>query len=201
MAFISEKKYKINEKRIPLVEFVNPETESLYILQPPYQRKPVWDDQQRQDLMDSLVRHYYIPRIVLREIKIDGNKKWEVIDGQQRIDSVIRFLNDRFPLPIMSDIDTRLAKKRLFSKLPSDIREYIQDEIAFYADVITQLDDPFNSENLKFTADIFERLQQGEPLEYAEKLHAKLNSLARNFLVKYACDYDFNYETYDESLL
>ena len=51
MAFEPEKKYRITQKRIPLVDFVNPETKSLYILQPPYQRKPVWDDQQRQDLM------------------------------------------------------------------------------------------------------------------------------------------------------
>lgn len=197
MTFEPEKKYRITQKRIPLVDFVNPETESLYILQPPYQRKPVWDDQQRQDLMDSLVRCYYIPSIVLREIKIDGVTKWEVIDGQQRIDSVVRFFNDRFPLPRMSDINLRLANKKLFSELPSDIRDYIQNEIAFYADIITQLDDPFKSEHLKFTADIFERLQQGEPLEYAEKLHAKLNSLVRNFLVKYACDYDYNYEIYE----
>ena len=40
---------------------------------------------------DSLVRRYYIPSIVLREIKIDGVTKWEVIDGQQRIDSVSSF--------------------------------------------------------------------------------------------------------------
>ena len=147
--------------------------------------------------MDSLVRRYYIPSIVLREIKIDGVTKWEVIDGQQRIDSVVRFFNDRFPLPRMSDINLRLANERPFSKLPSDIRDYIQNELAFYADIITLLDDPFKSEHLKFTADIFKRLQQGQPLEYAEKLHAKLNSLVRNFLVKYACDYDFNYETYE----
>ena len=111
MAFEPEKKYRITQKRIPLVDFVNPETKSLYILQPPYQRKPVWDDKQRQDLMDSLVRRYYIPSIVLREIKIDGVTKWEVIDGQQRIDSVVRFFNDRFPLPRMSDINLQFGKR------------------------------------------------------------------------------------------
>ncbi|WP_419948231.1 DUF262 domain-containing protein [Candidatus Palauibacter sp.] len=57
-----------------------------YVVRPPYQRKNVWTPKKQQALLDSLFRRYYVPKIVLREIKLaEKDKKNEVIDGQQRI--------------------------------------------------------------------------------------------------------------------
>ena len=41
-----------------------------YVVRPPYQRKSVWTRKKKQALLDSLFRRYYVPKIVLREIKL-----------------------------------------------------------------------------------------------------------------------------------
>src|SRR2546426_8156445 len=57
-----------------------------YVVRPPYQRKSVWSRKKQQALLDSLFRRYYIPRIVIRLVRLDEEcTVKEVIDGQQRI--------------------------------------------------------------------------------------------------------------------
>ena len=34
-----------------------------FVVRPPYQRKNVWSRKKQQDLLDSLFRRYYVPRI------------------------------------------------------------------------------------------------------------------------------------------
>ena len=71
-----------------------------YVVRPPYQRKSVWSRKKKQALLDSLFRRYYVPKIVLREIKLaEKEKKNEVIDGQQRIRVAQEFYEDKLTLP------------------------------------------------------------------------------------------------------
>ena len=50
--------------------------------------------------MDSLFRRYYIPKLVIREVRLSDAKTIdEVIDGQQRINTVQDFFNNDFKLP------------------------------------------------------------------------------------------------------
>ena len=49
---------------------------------PPYQRGLVWTDQQRKDLIDSIINGYDIPKLYFKKSK---DEKLEVIDGQQRL--------------------------------------------------------------------------------------------------------------------
>ena len=59
------------------------------------------------------------------------------------------------------------------------------------------IDDPRNSEHQRIAAEIFWRHQQGETLNYMEVAHARLSSLPRNFVVKYADDISFDYDSYE----
>jgi uncharacterized protein with ParB-like and HNH nuclease domain len=71
-----------------------------FVVRPPYQRKNVWSRKKQQALLDSLFRRYYVPRIVIREVRLDEERTVsEVIDGQQRIYTVQRFLANDLPLP------------------------------------------------------------------------------------------------------
>lgn len=55
-----------------------------YVVRPPYQRKTVWSRKKQQALLDSLFRRYYVPRIVIREVRLSKSQTVkEVIDGQQ----------------------------------------------------------------------------------------------------------------------
>ncbi|WP_311522225.1 DUF262 domain-containing protein [uncultured Corynebacterium sp.] len=62
---------------------------------PSYQRRSRWTDAQRSRLIESLMLHVPIPPIYLFE---KDYNEYEVIDGRQRLESVITFLNDEFRL-------------------------------------------------------------------------------------------------------
>ncbi len=168
-----------------------------YVVRPPYQRRVVWSGKKQQTLLDSLFRRSYIPRIVLREVSTtDGTTRLEVIDGQQRITTVQNFYEGELPLPSsLKDIDARLPNKK-YDELTEEIREFVDEQLKYDVDIVKRIENPKSWKHLKIASDIFWRLQLGDSLNKMEKAHAKLNSLARNFLVRYADDYDFNYRDY-----
>ena len=59
---------------------------------PEYQRGVVWDDTQIRMFLDSVLRRHYMPLIYLRELP--GNR-YEIIDGQQRINALWGFIYDK----------------------------------------------------------------------------------------------------------
>lgn len=68
-------------------------------ISPPFQRNPVWTVKQKSYLMDSILRGYPIPEIYLQEkVSADGNSKFIVVDGQQRIRAVISFIAGEYSL-------------------------------------------------------------------------------------------------------
>ena len=150
-------------------------------------------------MLDSLFRRYYVPNIVLRLVRISDNETIrEVIDGQQRIRTVQRFFKNEISLPdTLADFDATLPGKR-FQDLRSDVRRYIDKELKYNADMVKGISDPKNADHVRVASDIFWRLQQGSKLNALETAHSRLNSLVRNFLVKYADDYDFDFLEYKE---
>lgn len=65
------------------------------IVRPPYQRGYVWDDVRASRLIESLLMNIPIPPCYFAEEE-DGTNS--VIDGQQRLLSIFRYLNNDFPL-------------------------------------------------------------------------------------------------------
>ena len=195
MAFNPDPRYDVFPKIINIEDFHKYKEE--YVIRPPYQRKNVWSKKKKQNLLDSLFRRYYIPNIILREVRLGENETVsEIIDGQQRITTIQNFFADRLKLPnSLKDLHPDLPKKK-YSELSSEFRRFIDKELNFQADFIKGIEDPTNPEHQKIATEIFWRLQQGESLNYMEVAHARLSSISRNFIVKYSDDITFDYKEY-----
>jgi hypothetical protein len=96
--FNPQSQYDVYFDNIPIRDFLDYWEE--FVVRPPYQRKTVWNRKKQQALLDSLFRRYYVPRIVIREVRLDDQRTVrEVIDGQQRIVTANLFLTGQLPLP------------------------------------------------------------------------------------------------------
>jgi hypothetical protein len=193
--FDPQTEYDVVPKTIPIRDFYDYWEE--FVVRPPYQRKSVWSRRKQQDLLDSLFRRYYVPRIVIRLVRLNEERTvQEVIDGQQRIITAQLFLDDKLTLPkSLADVNPELPGAR-YSQLPVEIRRFVDRDLAYDADIVKGIDDPWNPEHQKIATEIFWRLQQGESLNYMEIGHARLSSLSRNFVVKYGDDITFDYDNY-----
>lgn len=63
-------------------------------LQPEFQRGQVWPDLKKKRLIDTLLREWYVPAIHI--VVNDELDKEEILDGQQRLRTIIEFMNDEF---------------------------------------------------------------------------------------------------------
>jgi hypothetical protein len=81
------------------------------------QRGYVWTLLQKQELIWSILRNRYIPRLSLIHC---ANGTFQVIDGKQRLSAMIDFYNNKFKL----DID---GANYLFKDLPKDYKSVISD--------------------------------------------------------------------------
>lgn len=193
--FNPESTYSVKTRHVALRDFHD--YAELYVVRPPYQRKNVWSRKKKQALLDSLFRRFYVPRLVLREIRLGSQEtKREVVDGQQRIATAQEFFAGELALPkSLKDLDPTLPGAH-YEELPATIRQFIDRELTFDVDIVENIDDPKNPRHQSIAAEIFGRLQLGEKLNYMEEAHGRLTSLPRNFVVKYADDIAFDYEAY-----
>ncbi|HJR47900.1 MAG TPA: DUF262 domain-containing protein, partial [Nitrososphaeraceae archaeon] len=126
-----------------------------------YQRSKVWNKQKKQLLIDSILRNYDIASVFLRQRS--DSSYYECLDGQQRLKAIIEFVNDGFDLSpsITEELDGSPTR---YSQLPDNYRAYIK-EFKINSVIVTDVDE-------ETTSDIFLRLQEGMPLNSAEKLNA-----------------------------
>lgn len=118
------------------------------ILNPDFQRNKVWGMKQRMELVESILMGIPIPVIYLFEMK-DGTK--QVVDGRQRIASILDFLNDRITLRNLNVLrNLKGSFKDLDPKLQGIFEDY---QLFFY---IIQ---PPTPERVKY--DIFDRVNRG----------------------------------------
>jgi hypothetical protein len=80
-------------------------------IQPDFQREVVWKQDDQSRFIDSLVKQLPIPSMCF---SLDyKTQKWKVIDGLQRMSSIIRFLStNEWRLSDLSDIHPKLRGKR-----------------------------------------------------------------------------------------
>lgn len=124
-----------------------------------YQRSEVWNLSRKQKLIDSIIKQYNLGMIFLRR----KGDLYEVLDGQQRLKAIFDFINNEYSTsaeftPEIGEMD--------FETLGEDKNRYSR----FFAfDLIIALVENADDET---TSDIFLRLQEGMPLNTAEKLNA-----------------------------
>lgn len=61
-----------------------------------YQRKLVWSQQEKKDLIESILLQYPIPLVLLAS----QDDKYEIIDGMQRLNAIFGFIENHFPVLI-----------------------------------------------------------------------------------------------------
>lgn len=120
-------KFEIESKTV--AEFRSLDKSGELILRPEYQRQAVWPERAKVSLMETILLGYPIPEIYLAyETSPEGEQTASVVDGQQRLTSLLDFLNNKFPLDGLEDEE--LGKKfegKFFKDLPADVRrEFFQ---------------------------------------------------------------------------
>ena len=90
--------YRLHQERndflLPqIVDFVR--TKRWLNLHPEYQRRLVWDRKKKSLLIESLLMNVPIPPVFLFEYDLS---RYETMDGQQRLNTIVDFYNNRFKL-------------------------------------------------------------------------------------------------------
>jgi len=92
---------EVESNSIVISEFYENHTANKYNYNAEYQREKVWNPEKRSFLIDSILKNYPIPPIFLR-MYIDENTgitKYDVIDGKQRLTTIIDFIEGNISLP------------------------------------------------------------------------------------------------------
>jgi len=68
------------------------------VLAPKFQRREVWSPKARSYLIDTIVRGKPIPKVYMRQNTNPDTRRTtrEIVDGQQRLHTVLTFLKDGF---------------------------------------------------------------------------------------------------------
>ncbi|MDX0408975.1 DUF262 domain-containing protein [Sinorhizobium medicae] len=122
-------------------------------LDPSYQRRSVWTSKDRRYFLDTLFRGYPCPPIYLHKtIDPTGASIFHVVDGKQRIETLIRFAQGKIRLPEKYG-DGRLDNKR-WPDVISDTE--IRNRFLNYPFVVEYFDDVDST----VVNEIFERMNK-----------------------------------------
>jgi hypothetical protein len=148
-----------NTRNYSIRDFEEWNSRNELVLQPKFQRRDVWSDKARSYLMDTIIRGKPIPKIYMRQ---DVNPKTrravrEIVDGQQRLNTVLNFLKDGFKI-------SKAHHETFGGKTFSGLDTGTQRDILKYEFVVDLLQDMPDSE----VFNVFARLNT-----YSEKLKAQ----------------------------
>lgn len=101
-------------------------------VRPAFQRKLVWNDKHKVKFIDTILRGYPFPEIYLANDEVDTDNivaKELVVDGQQRLTTVVEYIKGKLAIPKGSDI-LPFAKldqvtKRRFLNYPVTVRHFL----------------------------------------------------------------------------
>ncbi len=122
---------EIEKTTYAVSEFVEWFDEGRLTLSADFQREEVWKRQAQAFLIDTILRGYPIPPIHIRSVRASGQMRLvrEVIDGQQRLTSVIKFVRNEFPLakPRSAGAELPPWAGQRFSQLSDEYQRRILD--------------------------------------------------------------------------
>lgn len=146
-------------------------------LDPAYQRKSVWTPKDRRFFMDTVFRNYPSPAIFLHKTIDDstGSVTYHVVDGKQRILTILMFVQSRFSLA--EDFGDRNFNGKRWRDF--DDKPIIKRLLWNYRITIEELDDA-SFPNIN---DVFSRLNKNaNKLTPQELRHARFDGWLISFL-------------------
>ncbi len=130
------KKWNIQRTLYKVSDFISFQQQGSLILNPNFQRRPVWQPGAKSYLIDTIVKGLPMPIIFLREGKTDLQTLTphrEVVDGQQRLRTIFSYIDplllrdfnpNRDVFRIKANHNKKIAGKK-FSELDGDVKKDI----------------------------------------------------------------------------
>lgn len=157
------------------------------IINESFQRHSVWSPQAKTLLIDSILNELPVPKIFIRT-KIDPKLQKtlkEIVDGQQRVRSIVEFANDEFALNNKSE--------NFKGKKYSDLTPEVQQAFLGYTLTAEQLLNASDDDVI----DIFARLNSYTvSLNATEKRHATFQTELKFFIRRMSVKYRWFIEKY-----
>lgn len=146
--------YQSNNFFLPQIrDLVN--SKEIINLRPEYQRRLRWSNKKKSLLIESLLLNIPVPPIFLFESTL---ARYEVMDGQQRLNAIHEYLENNFPLIGLDKLD--FLRGRRYAKLPPKLQRGL-DRASIGAIVLLQETKSDVSDPYLVRRYVFERLNTG----------------------------------------
>lgn len=142
-------------------------------LDPPYQRRSVWSPRDKRFFIDTILNNYPAPPIFLHKtIDDNGRSTYHVVDGKQRLQTIIEFTEDRVRIP--DDYSDVNLQSRRWSELERASKERLWNYVIIVEMLHDVTDAPIKN--------IFDRINRNSrKLTSQEMRHAKYDGWFINF--------------------
>jgi cob(I)alamin adenosyltransferase len=135
--------------------------DGILAIQPEFQREIVWRGPAQTRFIDSLIKQLPIPSMCF---SLDYKRQqWQVIDGLQRMASIIRFLGDDWKLSELADIDPAISGKstEVFRDKSSELNNFYRRVENLTLPITVIRCDYANKQHTSYLFTIFHRLNTG----------------------------------------
>lgn len=118
-----------------------------YLVNRRYQRKLVWEEEEKIKFIDSILKKYPVPLFLMATVSIPNEPlRYEIIDGMQRLNAIVAFIENEigvaigetvkyFDLSILANTNQRQKEGKLIQKYPvldkSTCMEFLQYQLPF----------------------------------------------------------------------
>ncbi|MCJ8320952.1 MAG: DUF262 domain-containing protein [Colwellia sp.] len=154
-------------------------------IQPIFQREKVWKPKEYTRFIDSLMKQLPIPSLCFsHDYK---TQKWEVIDGLQRISSIIQFLDEKeWRFSKLDDVDPRISgqKAEVFQDEESELYELYERVENLTLPITVVRCDLSKESHRSYLFTIFHRLNTGGTKLNNQEIRNCIFSGAYNTLIK-----------------
>lgn len=142
-------------------------TRGLLDLEPPYQRRSVWNQDFKDCFIDTVLLNYPAPALfVYEDIGADGRSVFHLVDGKQRLTTIFEFISGAFPVGSSTAISQ--VKDKYFGALDDSVKKQFWG-YQFLVEYIP-------SDDEKIINGIFDRINRNvAKLTDQELRHARLN--------------------------
>lgn len=141
-----------------------------------YQRRRVWMEQDKVRLIETILMGLIIPEVFFWPASIEpetGESVTHIVDGQQRIDALVDFIEGKYKLTARYFLDDKMREKYgnlAFSELPPDAKSAIWT----YKLSVVDIDKSWSKEQIKI---MFYRLNLTEySLNEQERRNSKVSA-------------------------
>lgn len=193
--------FERNSTKLTVSEFYDNYTSKKYNFEASYQRKSnVWAEDKKSFLIDSILKNYPTPAIFMHPIvDKNGKTKYDIVDGKQRLQAIISFIEGKIPLTSyfaedrFLDEESRNLAENISGKKFEEIKKekgsggYVK-QFWTYALQIEYL----YEDDLDLVSSAFDRLNRnGEPLNPQELRNAKYSTAPLLKLIKKLSEISF----------